>query len=409
VPTRSVGNDHYAGLVPENADGQLLQAVRTALSRVNDPEIKRPITELGMVAAVEEFAPGQIRVEVLLTIAGCPLKATLERDVTAAALSVPGVSSVRVDLGVMSDAQRVALRDQLRGGTVEREIPFSRSDNLTRVIAVASGKGGVGKSSITVNLATALAAKGRRVGVLDADIYGHSVPAMLGVADARPTSVEDMIMPVPAGPLKVMSIGMLKPRRDQVVAWRGPILDRALTQMLADVYWGDLDYLLLDLPPGTGDVAISLGQKLPGAEVLVVTTPQTAAAEVAERAGTMASMLNQRVLGVVENMSYLLTRCPSCGEQHTYDIFGAGGGEDVARTLTTRLGYSVRLLGQIPLEPELRIAGDVGVPLISSSRVSSAPGSSPAAQALQALADAVAQQGRGLAGRPLGLAPAGRG
>jgi ATP-binding protein involved in chromosome partitioning len=418
VPKRSVGDDHYAGLVPENADGQLLQGVRTALSRVNDPEIKRPITELGMVAAVEEFAPGQIRVEVLLTIAGCPLKGTLERDVTAAALSVPGVSSVRVDLGVMSDAQRVALRDQLRGGEAEREIPFSRPDNLTRVIAVASGKGGVGKSSITVNLATALAAKGRRVGVLDADIYGHSVPAMLGVADARPTSVEDMIMPVPAGPLKVMSIGMLKPRRDQVVAWRGPILDRALTQMLADVYWGDLDYLLLDLPPGTGDVAISLGQKLPGAEVLVVTTPQTAAAEVAERAGTMASMLNQRVLGVVENMSYLLARCPSCGEQHSYDIFGAGGGEAVARTLTTRLGYSVRLLGQIPLEPELRIAGDVGVPLISSvplgsvplssSPVSSAPGS-PAAQALQALADAVTQQGLGLAGRPLGLTPAGRG
>ena len=232
---------------------------------------------------------------------------------------MPGVREVEVALGVMSDEQRSALRDLLKGGQPDREIPFARPDSLTTVIAVASGKGGVGKSSVTVNLALALAAQGRTVGVLDADIYGHSVPAMLGVADHRPTAVEDMIMPVPAHGLKVISIGMLKPRRDQVVAWRGPILDRALTQMLADVYWGDLDFLLLDLPPGTGDVAISLGQKLPSAQVLVVTTPQAAAAEVAERAGTMASMLNQRVIGVVENMSYLVVTCPHCGQQ-TGDI-----------------------------------------------------------------------------------------
>ncbi len=380
----------------------LLDQVRTALAGVDDPEIKRPITELGMVAAVEELDAGQIRVEVLLTIAGCPLKSTLERDVTAAAIAVPGVTSVRVDLGVMSDQQRVALRDQLRGGQVEREIPFSRPDSLTQVIAIASGKGGVGKSSVTANLAMALAGAGRTVGVLDADIYGHSIPAMLGVADARPTSVEDMIMPVPTNGLKVMSIGMLKPKRDQVVAWRGPILDRALTQMLADVYWGDLDFLLLDLPPGTGDVAISLGQKLPNAEVLVVTTPQSAAAEVAERAGTMASMMNQRVLGVVENMSYLAARCPRCGQEHRYEVFGSGGGQDVADKLAARLGYPVKLLGQVPLDPELRVGGDIGVPLITSSP------DSPAAQALASVADVLAKRGRGLRGRPLGLAPVGR-
>ncbi len=380
----------------------LLDQVRTALAGVDDPEIKRPITELGMVAAVEELGRGQIRVEVLLTIAGCPLKSTLERDVTAAAIAVPGVTSVRVDLGVMSDQQRVALRDQLRGGQVEREIPFSRPDSLTQVIAIASGKGGVGKSSVTANLAMALAGAGRTVGVLDADIYGHSIPAMLGVADARPTSVEDMIMPVPTNGLKVISIGMLKPKRDQVVAWRGPILDRALTQMLADVYWGDLDFLLLDLPPGTGDVAISLGQKLPNAEVLVVTTPQSAAAEVAERAGTMASMMNQRVLGVVENMSYLAARCSHCGQEHRYEVFGSGGGQDVADKLAARLGYPVKLLGQVPLDPELRVGGDTGVPLIVSSP------DSPAAQALASVAEVLAKRGRGLLGRPLGLAPAGR-
>ena len=380
----------------------VVEDVRRALTRVNDPEIKRPITELGMVAAVEEPAPGQVRIEILLTVAGCPMKSTLEREVSAAAVSVPGVVSVQVDLGVMTDQQRIALRDLLRGGQQEREIPFARADSLTQVIAIASGKGGVGKSSVTVNLAMALAGAGRKVGVLDADIYGHSVPAMLGVADARPTAVEDMIMPVPTAGLKVISIGMLKPSRDQVVAWRGPILDRALTQMLADVYWGDLDFLLLDLPPGTGDVAISLGQKLPNAEVLVVTTPQSAAAEVAERAGTMASMMHQRVIGVVENMSYLAARCPSCGELHRYEIFGSGGGRDVADKLSARLGYTVELLGQVPLDPELRAGGDDGVPVLTSN-----PGG-PASQALASVADVLLKRGRGLAGRPLGLSPAGQ-
>jgi ATP-binding protein involved in chromosome partitioning len=383
-------------------DSPLLTPIREALTRVNDPEIRRPITELNMVSAVEVDTAGRTRVEVLLTVSGCPLKDTLTRDVTAAVSAVPGVTAVQVDLGVMSDQQRLALREQLKGGQPEREIPFARPDSLTKVIAVASGKGGVGKSSVTVNLALALAAAGRSVGLLDADIYGHSVPAMLGIADAKPTSVEDMIMPVPTQGLKVMSIGMLKPRRDQVIAWRGPILDRALTQMLADVYWGDLDYLLLDLPPGTGDVAISLGQKLPSAEVIVVTTPQVAAAEVAERAGTMASMMNQRVIGVVENMSYLALTCPHCGGEHRHDLFGSGGGADTARGLSTRLGYDVPLLAQVPIDQRLREGGDDGVPVVVG-----AP-DQPAAKALAGLADSLVRRGRGLLGRQLGLAPAGR-
>jgi len=380
----------------------VVSQIRQALHRVEDPEIRRPITDLGMVDDIEVDASGRSRVRVLLTVSGCPLRDTLRRDVTAAVLAVSDVTSVDVELGVMSDEQRAALRELLKGGQAEREIPFARPDSLTQVIAVASGKGGVGKSSVTVNLASALAAHDRKVGILDADIYGHSVPAMLGVADSRPTSVEDMIMPVPARGLKVMSIGMLKPRRDQVVAWRGPILDRALTQMLADVYWGDLDYLLIDLPPGTGDVAISLGQKLPNAEVLVVTTPQAAAAEVAERAGTMASMMNQHVIGVVENMSHLLATCPHCGEAHTYEIFGSGGGADVAQTLSTRLGYAVKLLAQIPIDPQLRASGDAGVPLVEDGA------DQPAARALNSLADMFARRGRGLTGKQLGLAPAAR-
>jgi ATP-binding protein involved in chromosome partitioning len=380
----------------------LVAAVLEALGRVNDPEIRRPITELKMVKAVEVDPAGRARIEVLLTISGCPMRDTLEREVSAAAAAVPGVTEVRVDLGVMSDEQRAALREQLKGGQADREIPFARPDSLTQVIAIASGKGGVGKSSVTVNIAAALARLGRTVGVLDADIYGHSVPAMLGVADARPTSVEDMIMPVPTNGLKVISIGMLKPRRDQVVAWRGPILDRALTQLLADVYWGDLDYLLLDLPPGTGDVAISLGQKLPNAEVLVVTTPQAAAAEVAERAGTMAAMLNQRVIGVVENMSYLTVTCPHCGREHRTDVFGTGGGANTAAALSTRLGYAVPLLAQVPLDPLLRAGGDAGNPIVDL-----AP-DRPAAEALTSLAVTLAKRGRGLLGRQLGLAPASR-
>src|SRR3954447_9804899 len=305
----------------------LTEQVRAALATVNDPEIKRPITDLGMVDTLDIDPAGGVRLTVLLTVSGAPLKDTITRDVNAAVRAVPGVTDVDLTLGVMSAEQRAGLKELLNDGKAQREIPFAQPGSLTKVFAIASGKGGVGKSSVTVNLALAMAGQGLKVGVVDADIYGHSVPAMLGVADARPTQVEDLIMPVPtASGVSVISIGMLKPRRDQVVAWRGPMLDRALVQMLADVYWGDLDVLLLDLPPGTGDVAISLGQHLPNAEVLVVTTPQEAAAEVAERAGTMASMMHQRVVGVLENMSFL--PCPHCTaarQEHRLEAFGARG------------------------------------------------------------------------------------
>ncbi|GAB3865727.1 Mrp/NBP35 family ATP-binding protein [Nocardioides maradonensis] len=377
-----------------------VEQVMSALAGVNDPEIKRPITELGMVEGVE-IDGGSVTVKALLTVAGCPLKDTINRDVRAAVQAIAGVTAVEVELGVMTAEQRGELHANLRGGQAEREIPFSQPGNLTKVFAIASGKGGVGKSSLTVNLAIALAKAGRRVGIVDADIYGHSIPAMLGVADSRPTQVDDLIMPVPTpSGVSVISIGMLKPRRDQVVAWRGPMLDRALVQMLADVYWGDLDVLLLDLPPGTGDIAISLGQHLPGAEVVVVTTPQEAAAEVAERAGTMASMMNQRVVGVVENMSYL--PCPHCtaeGKEHRLEIFGTGGGERVAETLSQRFGYDVPLLGQVPLDTSLREGGDAGKPIVEADPTA------PGAVAVSAIADRLDGRTRGLAGMQLGLTP----
>ncbi len=379
----------------------LLDQVNAALATVNDPEIRRPITELNMVDSVEIDEAGKVSVTVLLTVAGCPLKDTINRDVTEAVSKVPGVTGVDLTLGTMTAEQRAGLQEVLRGGQAQREIPFAQAGSLTKVYAIASGKGGVGKSSVTVNLAVAMAQQGLKVGIVDADIYGHSVPAMLGVGDVRPTQVEDMIMPVPtAHGISVISIGMLKPRRDQVVAWRGPMLDRALVQMLSDVYWGDLDALFLDLPPGTGDIAISLGQHLPNAEVVVVTTPQEAAAEVAERAGTMASMMHQRVIGVLENMSFL--PCPHCGPEHRLEVFGSGGGERVAQTLSARFGYDVPVLGAIPLELALREGGDVGRPIVEVSP------ESPAAQQLAKVAATISGRGRGLAGMQLGLTPAGR-
>jgi ATP-binding protein involved in chromosome partitioning len=377
-----------------------LEQVNAALARVNDPEIKRPITELNMVDSVEVSDSGEVSVTVLLTVAGCPLKDTINRDVTAAVSSVPGVTSVDLTLGVMTPEQRAGLKEVLSDGRAQREIPFAQPGSLTKVYAIASGKGGVGKSSVTVNLALAMAAQGLKIGIVDADIYGHSVPAMMGVADSRPTQVDDLIMPVPTDSgVSVISIGMLKPRRDQVVAWRGPMLDRALVQMLADVYWGDLDALLLDLPPGTGDVAISLGQHLPNAEVVVVTTPQEAAAEVAERAGTMASMMHQRVVGVVENMSYL--PCPHCPpeDDHRLEVFGTGGGDRVARTLSARFGYDVPVLGRVPLDLSLREGGDTGKPIVEADPAA------PAATELRQMAEKLSGRGRGLAGMQLGLTP----
>ncbi|MDR7280578.1 P-loop NTPase [Catenuloplanes atrovinosus] len=372
-------------------------AVRAALATVDDPEIRRPITDLGMVGALEIDGSGRVRVGILLTVSGCPLRDKLTSDITTAVGAVPGVTSVSIDFGVMSNEQRQELQQKLRGagGQQQAVIPFAQPGSRTRVYAVASGKGGVGKSSVTVNLAAALAARGLNVGVIDADIYGHSVPRMLG-ADGRPTRVEDMIMPPQAHGVKVISIGMFTAGNAAVV-WRGPMLHRALEQFLADVYWGDLDVLLLDLPPGTGDVAISLAQLLPNAEILVVTTPQAAAAEVAERAGAIALQTHQRLVGVVENMSWL--ELPT-GER--MEIFGSGGGAAVAESLTRTIGAQVPLLGQIPLDTRVREAGDSGAPIVVS-----AP-DAPAAAALQAVAEKLAVRRESLIGKPLGLTPSGR-
>jgi len=369
------------------------EQVTSALAGVNDPEIGRPITELGMVKSVSVGADGLVDVSVYLTVAGCPMRDTITSRVTDAVTALPGVSGVRVTLDVMSEEQRKALQTELRGGRPEPVIPFAQPASLTKVLAVASGKGGVGKSSVTVNLAAALAAAGHKVGVIDADIYGHSVPRMLGVT-GRPTPVESMIMPPSSHGVKVISMGMFTKGNTPIV-WRGPMLHRAMQQFLADVFWGDLDYLMLDLPPGTGDIAISLAQLLPNAELLVVTTPQLAAAEVAERAGAIVTQTRQRITGVIENMSYLL--CPHCGEQ--MDVFGSGGGEAVAAKLSQLTGTTVPLLGQIPLDTRLREGGDNGTPLVLDDP------SSPAALQLVKIAEALSSRGRGLAGRMLNLSP----
>jgi ATP-binding protein involved in chromosome partitioning len=370
-----------------------IEQVTGALAGVNDPEIHRPITELGMVKNVDVAGDGTVRVDVWLTVAGCPLRDTITREVTAAVGKLDGVSRVRVELDVMSEEQRRSLQASLRGDRPERVIPFARPDSLTKVYAVASGKGGVGKSSVTVNLAVALAAGGMKVGLLDADIYGHSVPRMLGVT-GLPTQVEKMIMPPSAHGVRAISAGMMK-RGNEPLPVRGPILHRLLEQFLADVWWGDLDVLLLDLPPGTGDVAISAAHLMPGSELIVVTTPQLASSEVAERAGSLAVQLHQNVVGVIENMSYL--PCPHCGER--VDVFGTGGGEAVADTLTRIVGARVPVLGQVPIDMRLREAGDNGTPLVLSDP------ESPAARQLTAIADQLASRSRSLAGRRLGLTP----
>ncbi|OFE16886.1 sodium:proton antiporter [Humibacillus sp. DSM 29435] len=370
-------------------------AMLTALSKVNDPEIRKPITELGMVKSVEVDEAGAVSLAIFLTVSGCPMKETLTRDTSNALLALPGVTSVEVELDVMSEEQRATLRSHLRGGAPEKEIPFAQPNSLTRVYAVASGKGGVGKSSVTVNLAVAMAEQGLRVGVVDADVYGFSVPRMLGV-EQRPTQVDDMILPPIAHEVKVISIGMFVPG-NQPVVWRGPMLHRALQQFLGDVFWGDLDVLLLDLPPGTGDIAISTAQLVPSAEILVVTTPQQAAAEVAERAGSIALQTHQRVAGVIENMSWL--EMPDGSRQ---EIFGSGGGQRVADSLTISIGAPVALLGQIPLDPRVREGGDNGIPVVIGEP------DTAAAVALRGIAKGLSTRARGLAGRSLGLTPAGR-
>ncbi len=366
--------------------------IRAALATVNDPEIHRPITELNMIESISVVG-GTVTVTVLLTVAGCPMKAQLTREVTAAVSRVAGVTGVDVSLGVMTDEQRTALRQQLRGDAPANEIPFAQPGSRTRVYAVASGKGGVGKSSVTVNVAASLAARGLSVGVLDADIYGFSVPRMLGVT-GKPTQVEQMIMPPVAHGVKVISIGMFTPGNTAVV-WRGPMLHRALQQFLADVFWGELDVLLMDLPPGTGDIAISVAQLVPSAELLVVTTPQVAAREVAERAGSIALQTHQQIVGVVENMSWL-----ELPDGSRMDLFGSGGGQAVADSLSISTGTRVPLLAQVPIDQRVREAGDDGRPVVLTDPASSA------AQAMASVAERLAQRQSSLVGRSLGLSPA---
>jgi ATP-binding protein involved in chromosome partitioning len=379
--------DSRAGMVPTT------EQVRAALGTVYDPEIKKPLTELGMVKDITIGPDRHVTVTLYLTVAGCPLKQTLTRDTVAAVSAIEGVRDVGVELDVMTDAQRTELRRRLRGDQDEPVIPFAQPGSLTRVYCVASGKGGVGKSSVTVNLAAALAARGLSVGVLDADIHGHSVPRMLGVT-GTPTQVEKMIMPPVAHGIKVISVGMFTEGNAPVI-WRGPMLHRALNQFLADVFWGELDVLLLDLPPGTGDVAISLAQLVPNAEILVVTTPQPAAAEVAERAGTIAKQTRQSVVGVIENMSW-----QTLPDGTRDDIFGTGGGQLVADALTAELGSPVPLLGQIPMDRRLREGGDTGRPLVLTDPAS------PAATALISVAERLGVRPRGLVGRLLAVSPA---
>lgn len=367
------------------------ELIRAALAKVDDPEINKPLTELGMVKGVDiDAATGRVDIGIYLTVASCPMRGTITERVRTAVSDVAGVGEVTVELDVMNDTQRTELRKHLRGDAAEPVIPFAQPGNLTRVYAVASGKGGVGKSTATVNLATALASRGMSVGVLDADIYGHSIPRMLGT-DARPTQVEQMILPPIAHGVKAISIAQFTKGNTPVV-WRGPMLHRALQQFLADVYWGDLDVLLMDLPPGTGDVAISIAQLIPSAEILVVTTPQQAAAEVAERAGSIALQTRQRITGVIENMSWL-----ELPDGTRMDVFGTGGGAEVAENLSRSVGAPVPLLGQVPLEQAVREYGDEGTPVVLA-----AP-ESPSGKAFLDIADGLAVRPRGLAGMNLGI------
>lgn len=374
---------------PGNTDPAPL--VWDALSRVLDPEIRRPITELGMVRAVTVNDSGDARVSILLTIAGCPAADRIERDTREAVTGVAGIRTVSIEIDVMDAEQRSAFVERVRSTRPQRQQQFG-PDSLTRVIAVTSGKGGVGKSSITANLALAMTRLGFSVGIIDADVFGFSIPGILGLnEDVKPTKVGDLILPPEAFGVKVISIGMFLAegeRKHTAVAWRGPMLHRTLEQFLNDVWFGDLDVLFLDMPPGTGDVALSLGQLLPHAEVLVITTPQPAAADVAVRSGLLAHKAGQHILGVVENMSGLVQP-----DGAVLELFGAGGGETVAETLRTELNTSadsaveVPLLAKIPLSVEFRIGGDTGEPTSYHNA------SEPAAAAITALADVVRDLG----------------
>jgi ATP-binding protein involved in chromosome partitioning len=363
------------------------EQVREALRAVMDPEIGRPIEDIGMLKSIEVDG-GTVRVQVLITIEGCPLKDRITQDVTAAVAPLEGVERVEVPLTPMSQEERAALVQKLRGG--QAGAPAVEGSRIsfppqTAIVAIASGKGGVGKSSVTVNLAAALAAEGANVGVLDADVWGFSVPRMLGVS-GKPVGFNDMILPLEGHGVKVISMGFFVPEETPVI-WRGPMLHKAIEQFLADVYWGDLDFLLCDLPPGTGDVSISLASFIPGASMVVVTTPQEAARKVAERAGKMAERTNLRPIGVIENMSYYV--CPHCGEHD--EIFGEGGGREAAETL------GVPLMAQVPLVPAIRAGGDEGVPIVVREP------DAPASVAMRQAADAVKRATKTKVGKPLSL------
>ena len=351
-------------------------AILRALEQVIDPELQRPVTELDMVRDVLVEDDGAVSVTIALTVAGCPLRHAFEEQVGRFVGEVPGVTSVRLGFDVMSPEEKAALASRLRGGRPERSISLSPS---TRVVAVASGKGGVGKSTLTANLAYSLSQLGERVGVLDADVYGHSIPHMLGIHQ-KPIAVDEMIVPPVRGDLKLMSIGFFL-EENAPIMWRGPMLHKALEQFLSDVHWGELDTLLVDMPPGTGDVAMSLGQLLPRAEAIVVTTPQPAAQQVAVRAAQMALKTGMRVVGAVENMSYLT----GTGEE----IFGTGGGQALASEI------GVPLLARIPLDPALREAADEGTPLLEIDP------EAEAAQAILALAESVVATRAGTIRKPL--------
>ena len=369
----------------------IAEQVLEALSRVQYPELRRSITELEMVQDLKE-SNGQVSLTILLTIAACPMQDRLRKDVTDAVAAVEGVKGVEMSFGVMSEVQRNNVKKIVRGGR-EKFIPFAQPDSLTRVIGVASGKGGVGKSSVTANLAVAAAKKGLSVGILDADVYGHSIPRLMGLMGKRPTAIDQMFIPLESFGVKTVSMEMFKPERSDPVAYRGPLLHRVLEQLLSDAYWGDLDLLLIDLPPGTGDLAISLGQLIPNSEILVVTTPQIAAAEVAERAGRIAHQIHQQVIGVIENMSAF--PCPTCDE--SISLFGEGGGEETSRRLSQLVGSDVPLLGKIPFSPQLRTGGDDGSPIVDEQP------DSAAAMAITEIAEKLMKRSKSLLGVRLGV------